>query len=172
MLGSKRTRAIVLGGALLVTVVASVWPRAQESAAPEVVTPVAKPAASSREPSVPPPPSELPWLASRSARLQTAPEVRDLFGAKTWEAPPPAVARKPAPPPPPMAPPFPYIVSGSIADTSGVLVVFTGQQQSFVVRVGEVLERTYRVDAVDAQAVTLTYLPLGLTQRVPLAALN
>ena len=98
--------------------------------------------------------------------------MRDLFGPKSWNPPPPPVAaRKPPPPPPPTAPPFPYLVTGAVADADGVLVVFTNQQQSFVVRVGEIIERTYRVDAIDAQAVTLTYMPLGLTQRVPVGGL-
>jgi hypothetical protein len=172
MLGSKRTRAIVLGTALLATVVATVWPRAQEKSVPEVVTPVVPRTMVAGEVDVSSIASRPPSLPSRAEQLQTAPEVHDLFGAKSWEPPPAPVKYKPAPPPKPTAPPFPYVVSGRIDDNDAILVVFTGQQQSFIVRVGEVLEHTYRVDAVDAQAVTLTYLPLGLTQRVPLAALN
>lgn len=173
MLGSKRTRGLLLGGALLLTVVASVWPRAQESAAPEVVAPItSREAPAPREQAVAQP-VEAPSLPARADRQQTAPGVRDLFGPKNWNPPPPPVrAQKPPPPPPPTAPPFPYRVSGGLADAEGVMVVFTNQQQNFVVRVGEVIERTYRVDAIDAQAVTLTYLPLGLTQRVPMDALN
>jgi hypothetical protein len=71
-----------------------------------------------------------------------------------------------------MAPPFPYVVSGSIVDANGIMVVFTNQQQNFIVRTGEMLEQSYRVDSVDPQFVTLTYLPLGLTQRVPMGAAN
>jgi hypothetical protein len=172
MSGSKRTRGVLLGGALLVTVVASVWPRAQESAAPEVVAPVIQRAATTpaREQPVAQP-VEVPSLPARAERQQS-PGVRDLFGPKSWNPPPAPVAnRKPPPPPPPSAPPFPYLVTGAVADADGVMVVFTNQQQSFVVRVGEVIERTYRVDAIDAQAVTLTYMPLGLTQRVPMGGL-
>lgn len=173
MVGSIRTRRIVLGGALLVTVVASVWPRAQESVAPEVVAPVAQREIPSRREQALPAPTSPPTLATRLERQQPAAGVRDLFGSKTWEAPPPpAAARKPTAPPPPTAPPFPYVVSGSIVDTTGVLVVFSNQQQNFVVRVGEVFEQTYRVESVDAQAVTLMYLPLGLAQRVPMPVLN
>lgn len=71
-----------------------------------------------------------------------------------------------------MAPPFPYAVVGSISDGNGVTVMFTNQQQSFMVRVGEMLANDYRVDAVDAESVTLTYIPLGITQRVPMPVLN
>jgi hypothetical protein len=173
MVVSTRTRRLVLGGALLVTVVASVWPRAQEIVAPEVVAPVTQREVSSRRDQALPAPTEPPTLATRVERQQPPAGVRDIFGPKTWEPPPPPVAaRKPTAPPPPTAPPFPYVVTGSIVDANGVLVVFTNQQQNFVVRVGEVFEQIYRVESVEAQTVTLTYLPLGLTQRVPMAGLN
>ena len=67
-----------------------------------------------------------------------------------------------------MAPPFPYVIAGSIIDANGPMVVFTDQQQNFVVRPGEVLERTYRLESIEPNAVMLTYIPLGLRQRVPM----
>jgi hypothetical protein len=173
MVVSIRTRRIVLGGALLVTVVASVWPRAQENVAPEVVAPVTQPEVSSRRDQTLPAPTGAPTLVTRVERQQPAAGDRDIFVPKSWEPPPPPVAvRKPTAPPPPMAPPFPYVVTGTILDANGILVVFTNPQQNFVVRVGEVFEQIYRVESVDAQTVTLTYLPLGLTQRVPMAMMN
>jgi hypothetical protein len=175
MLSSIPTRRIVLGGALLVTVVASVWPRPQEEGAAEVVAPVTpREVSARREPEVSAP-SAAPALAPRGASNEGA-ALHDLFGAKSWTPPPPTAAalaaRKPPPPPPPMAPPFPYVVSGSVVDANGVMVVFSNQQQNVIVRVGEVFEQTYRVDAVDGQSVMLTYLPLGLPQRVAMAVLN
>jgi len=175
MLRFPRMRRILLSAALLVTVVASVWPRAQESAV-DVVVPAAQREVPAVEQVTPtPPPSNLPTLGSRKEQRQTAPEVRDLFGSKSWNPPPPPPQAKrapAAPPPPPMAPPFPYAVVGSISDGNGVTVMFTNQQQSFMVRVGEMLANDYRVDAVDAESVTLTYIPLGITQRVPMPVLN
>jgi hypothetical protein len=97
-------------------------------------------------------------------------EIQDLFGAKDWNPPPPPpVRQKPLPPPVPTAPPFPYTVSGSVADANGLMIVFANRQkQDFVLRIGDVLEQTYRVEAINPQSVTLTYLPLGLTQVVPI----
>jgi hypothetical protein len=52
------------------------------------------------------------------------------------------------------------------------MVIFANQQNSFVLRAGEVLEQTYRLESIDSHAVTLTYLPLGVTERVPLGTAN
>jgi hypothetical protein len=71
-----------------------------------------------------------------------------------------------------MPPPFPYSVAGSITDTNGLEVVFTNHEQNFFVPVGALLEQRYRVDAIDGDSATLTYLPLGLTQRVPIGEVN
>ena len=176
MLRFPRMRRILLSAALLVTVVASVWPRAQESSVGEVVVPTAQRDSPPTEQVSPTPaPSNLPTLGSRKEQRQTAPEVRDLFGSKSWNPPPPPPQTKRAPvapPPPPMAPPFPYAVVGSIADANGVTVMFTNQQQNFMVRIGEMLANDYRVDAVDPESVTLTYIPLGIRQRVPMPVLN
>jgi hypothetical protein len=46
------------------------------------------------------------------------------------------------------------------------MIVFNRQNQDFVLRVGDILEQTYRVEAIDTRSVTVTYLPLGLTQAV------
>lgn len=115
---------------------------------------------------------ELPPLRALRERQHAATEVQDLFGAKTWNTPPPREQRRPAPPVAPMAPPFPYTIAGSIVDANGMMIVFTNQQQNFALRVGEVLDKTYRVESIDPQSVTLTYLPLGLTQRVATGGLN
>ena len=176
MLRFPRMRRILLSVALLVTVVASVWPRAQETSVGEVVVPAAQRESPPAEQASPTPaPSNLPSLGSRKEQRQTAPEVRDLFGSKSWNPPPPPPQAKRAPAvpaPPPAPPPFPYAVVGSIVDTNGVMVMFTNQQQNLIVRIGEVFASNYRVDAVDPESVTLTYIPLGMTQRVPLPVLN
>lgn len=176
MLRSTFTRWLILGGALLATVVASVWPKGQESAMTEVVRP-----ATERE-RVPPPrqhtipeDAALPAVAVLRGRQRDETEVQDLFGPKSWNAPATRPPQKPSPPPPPpapMAPPFPYSIAGRVVDANGTMIVFAHQNQNFAVRAGEVLEKTYRVESIDSQAVTVTYLPLGLTQRLPIGELN
>jgi hypothetical protein len=169
VLRSAFTRWLILGAALLATVVASVWPRSEEKTASEVVAPVTRrdDAPAKGQPLAPQ--TELPALSERLERPGAAAEIQDLFGAKDWNPPPPPVRQKPLPPPVPTAPPFPYTVAGSVADANGLMIVFANRQkQDFVLRIGDVLEQTYRVDAINPQSVTLTYLPLGLTQVVPI----
>lgn len=175
-LRSASTRWIILGGTLLATVVASVWPKGQETPMTEVVLP-----AIDREPALPRQRMQpgkqaaLPELSVLRERQHEDAEIQDLFGAKSWNTPAPQVQQKPSPPPPPpppMAPPFPYNIAGRVVDAHGTTIVFSDQNQNFAVRTGEVLAKTYRVESIDSQAVTVTYLPLGLTQRLPLGELN
>jgi hypothetical protein len=166
------TRWLILGTALLATVVASVWPRGEEKSAPEIVAPVTRrddaPAKGQQPSSQPPSPLELPALGDRLEGPRMPAKIQDLFGIKDWNPPPPPVRHKPLPPAAPTAPPFPYTVAGSVADANGLMIVFNRQKQDFVLRIGDVLEQTYRVEAIDPQSVTVTYLPLGLTQVVPI----
>jgi len=166
-------RWVILGGALLATVVASVWPGGQDEPMIEVVPPVAQRDTARLMDKTAAGQAELPPLSALRERQRASTDVQDLFGIKTWSAPPaPQQPRTPPPPVAPVAPPFPYAVAGSVVDPNGLMIVFTQEQRSFVLRVGEVLEQTYRVESIDPQSVTLTFLPLGLTQRVPIGASN
>ena len=157
-------RRLILGAALLATVVASVWPRGDDKPASEVVAPVSRrDMAPSREQKLPVQ-FELPRLDERLERAHTPENPPDLFGTTDWNPPPPARELKPPPPPVPTAPPFPYTIAGSVIDATGALIVFNRQNQDFVLQVGDVLERNYRIEALDSKSVTVMYLPLGLTQ--------
>jgi len=93
------------------------------------------------------------------------------------EAPP--VAAAPAPPPPadpvdepppaPAAPPFPYQFVGRLTD-GAARAVLDSARRSTVVGAGDVVDGQWRVDAVEAGGLRLTYLPLGLAQFIPFAA--
>ena len=160
-------RWLVLYGALFATVAAAVWPRADDGAALEVVAPVARSseAAPGGKP-VTAVAAALPELGERLERPRADKEVENLFGPTSWIPPAPKVA--PVMPEPPTAPPFPYASAGSLADKDGPMVVFMKQNQHFIVRRGDVLESTYRIDEIQPRSVTVTYLPLNLQQVVPL----
>ena len=171
MFRSIPRRWLVLLGALLATVAAAVWPRGDGDgvAALEVVAPSARgreatPGGKSAVPAA----VTLPPLGERLERPRSAREVENLFDATSWLPPAPKAAQ--VEPSVPTAPPFPYTSAGSIADNEGLTVVFMKQNQHFIVRRGEILESTYRIDEIDARSITVTYLPLGLQQVIPLGA--
>lgn len=103
----------------------------------------------------------------------------DAFGSKNWKPAPPmkkVVKSKPVvapvvvapPPPPPSAPPLPFTYIGKLVD-GGVTTVFLAHRQAnLAVKVGEVVENTYRLEQVTDSTITLTYLPLNAQQQMSL----
>lgn len=76
------------------------------------------------------------------------------------------------PPAPPTAPPLPFVAIGSIEGTDatgGHLVAFLQQQETLlVVRKGESIGQSYRVEAITPDKVEFTYLPLNQRQSLSL----
>jgi hypothetical protein len=90
-------------------------------------------------------------------------KVKDMFVAKSWYVPPP-VSRVVAPP---SAPPLPYVYVGKMLEEGSNSTVFLEKQNRvFLVREGDVIDSNYRVDAINAPVMTLTYLPLDIKQIV------
>jgi len=92
-----------------------------------------------------------------------------VFGSQSWVPPPPpqaAVQAAAAPPPPPMAPPLPFTFIGkSVGD--GVWEVYLARgDRTYVARTNEVIDGTYRVDAIAPPILKLTYLPLNQVQQL------
>lgn len=93
----------------------------------------------------------------------------DLFAAKSWQRPPPPPPPPPAPtppppPPPPAAPPLPFRFLGRLDDEATVKVFLQRGEQVYAVAVGDVIDRQYRVERIDAAQLTLVYLPLQQRQ--------
>lgn len=63
-----------------------------------------------------------------------------------------------------MAPPLPFTAVGAISGTEvtgGKLVAFIRQQdQLLVIKAGDAIGQTYRVESITAQKIEFTYLPL------------
>lgn len=93
--------------------------------------------------------------------------ARDPFSARNWNPPPPPppAAAQPAAP---VAPPLPYAFIGKKQEGETWEVYLTRGEQTFVARQGEVLEGNYRIDRIHPPTMTLTYLPLGQEQSLPI----
>jgi hypothetical protein len=107
-----------------------------------------------------------PAASARTDWPALDPQARAAWG-EAPPAPPPPVQAEPASAPP-SAPPFPYQFVGRMTD-SLPRAVLNNAQRSAVVAAGEVVDGQWRVDAIEAGGLRLTYLPLGLAQFVPFA---
>jgi hypothetical protein len=104
------------------------------------------------------------------AAAATKPEMKP---APKAPPPPPQPPPIPQPPPPPTAPPLPFVVIGAIRGqgiAQGKPVVFLNEKgTSLVVSQGDDIHGTYKVEAINADTIEFTYLPLGQRQSLPLA---
>lgn len=172
-------RQLALFGALALSLLATAWLALEDEAEPvppasrrALVAAAATPAGTSNR-------SERSGWPGPAAGARAAWPAADAQAAAGWgeatvtaaaPAPPPAEAAADEPPPaPPAAPPFPYQFVGRMTD-SRPRAILNNAQRSAVVGVGEVVDADWRVDAIEAGGLRLTYLPLGLAQFIPFAA--
>jgi hypothetical protein len=104
---------------------------------------------------------QLDRLTQRTSRSNAA---GDPFESRGWTAPrerPREVAPEPVVE---QAPPLPYRYLGKWTERNRVAVVLGREGRNYIAAVDEVLDGTYRIDAIENNRVVLTYLPLGEKQ--------
>ncbi|AYF89985.1 secretion system X translation initiation factor [Pseudomonas sp. DY-1] len=103
-----------------------------------------------------------------SALSEVAVPAADLFAVQSWYVappPPPAMASvAPPPPPKPTAPPLPFKFIGKMDDRQQMQVFLMRGEQVLVVREGDLIDKTYKVQRIDPERMTLVYLPLDIAQ--------
>jgi hypothetical protein len=82
-----------------------------------------------------------------------------LFDAVSWQ--PPAAKVVAEPPPDPVAPPFPYAYLGGLSEEGVRTTFFTQGDRVLPVKAGDTVDAVYRVEQMNEQHMTLTYLPLN-----------
>jgi hypothetical protein len=97
--------------------------------------------------------------------------VADAFELRSWEPPPPPKKELP-PPPPPQAPTLPYTYMGKIMEGNQVIVFLSKQDRNYVVKKGETVDGTYRIDDINSGTMVFTYLPLDQQQILAIGAAN
>ena len=88
----------------------------------------------------------------------------DPFVAKLPPPPRPLPPAPPPPPPVPVAPALPFTFMGRMVESDRTILFLTKQNESYSVKLNDVLERDYRVDKIDNDQVVFTYLPLNIQQ--------
>ena len=91
--------------------------------------------------------------------------ANDPFQTMTWYVPPKPQAAKPLRP---QAPPVPYRYFGKMVEGDVPHAFLYQGDNVVVVKMGDVLASQYRVENIAPESVSLTYLPLGTRQIVPL----
>jgi len=105
-------------------------------------------------------------VASARAPIEVN-RTADAFPSMVWTPPPPPPAPPPPPPPPPppTAPSLPFKFVGMIEQKSDRPAAFLAKGDALhIVRVGDVVDSTYRVDSLSPTQIVVTYLPLNQRQ--------
>lgn len=102
------------------------------------------------------------------------PGPNKLFASLDWTPPPPppAVVPPPPPPPPPSAPPLPFTFLGKSLEEGQWEVFLARGNMAYLAHEKTVIDGTYRVDSINPPILTLTYLPLNQTQRLPIGGFD
>ena len=103
--------------------------------------------------------------------LRAQPPALELFGAKSWYvAPPPSPSPPPPPPSPPAAPaepgapPLPFAFMGKMVEEDRLTVFLVKEDRVFMASEGDVIDGTYKLEKIEAEQLTLRYLPLETVQ--------
>jgi hypothetical protein len=155
---SQKQRWLALGAALAATLVAVLLVDAVDEGGDNAV-PVAAVSRSPRPAAATAAPGRLSLEALQRRRGgQTAAEIADVFPAQSWYVPPPEA------PPVRTPPPLPFAYLATVREAGGITVFLTAQNRNFPIKPGELIDGSYRVEAVDDRRVVFTYLPMGMKQ--------
>jgi len=182
---AEKKRKIIIGAALVATLIAAVLVEDEDETTLDTV----EPTASTR-------------TAKPSSARTPVPDVRnnylnvdqlgqrkfdalagDLFASNSWAPKPPPVtpqqqaamllqqqqhAQPKAPPPAPTPPPLQFKYIGKAIEGNQTWVFLTQADENYIARIGEKIDDQYRLDTISDESVTLTYLPLNAKQVLPI----
>jgi len=100
----------------------------------------------------------------------------DLFAAHSWKAEPApgTVTEQPVVAAPvvqvPTAPPLPFQFVGRLDDRSDLQVFLQNGEKIYVVRKGDVIDETWRIERISDVELSLVYLPLHVSQTLPVGS--
>ena len=159
-----------LGLAVLATLAATVWAALQNDGSAAATDAPGQTAAARTPPRTAPAPAALAQAWPDPPAIADRPAWRDALpqGIAAWGPPPPPRATPPPPvraaaSSPPQPPEFPYTLIGRI-DDGQPWAMLSNRERSFGAKASDVIDDVWRVDAIDASGVTLTWLPGGITR--------
>jgi hypothetical protein len=153
-------KRLLLAGALVLTVVASLWLELEDNANITRPSPASVSSAARRPQSGE---GELPAALDADAEIRPA---EDAFAPRSWYVPPPQ--EKPLPPPAPTPPPLPFAYLGKMVEEGQTILFLIHGDRTLAARVGDIIDDLYRIDAIEEGGIRFTYLPLDRRQTLPM----
>lgn len=173
---AEKKRKLMLGGALILTLIAVVMVEDDENPIVDTIEPIQPTRSSSEKTRVDINTIDALEVDLLGQRTFNA-EAGELFKSTSWTPERPKIslqqqqaelekqrAKAKAPPPAPKPPPLPFKYIGKIIDGNKTQVFLADSEQNYVVRLGGHIEDQYRIDAMNDETITLTYLPLDAKQ--------
>ncbi|MFU2329142.1 hypothetical protein [Pseudomonas sp. NFX98] len=108
--------------------------------------------------------------AAAAAPIKDLSPAGDLFAARSWKAAPTlaSVTEQPVNVAPvvqaPTAPPMPFQFIGRMDDRTDLQVFLQSGEKIYVVRKGDVIDETWKIEGISDLELSLVYLPLHLSQ--------
>ena len=169
-----RSRALWLGGALAVTLLAAQWVSGDDGGTDlgqPVEDRILRKEFHTRENPTREGTSQAPDEAEqlqleRLERRKFSAQAGDIFRRQSWAPPPPPAASKP---PPPSPPPLQFKYVGRVVEGDETRVFLALAERNYIIKPGENIDSQYRMDEVNDHAITLTYLPLNAKQMLAIA---
>jgi len=179
---AEKRRKTIIGIALVATLVAVVLVEDEEEMTMDTVQPVtsAKPVQSSST-RTPIPQARNDFLdVDQLGQRKFDPLAGELFASMSWAPKPPPITpqqqaaiqqqreRTKAPPPAPTPPPLQFKYIGKAIEGNQTWVFLTQANENYIAKIGEKIDDQYRLDTINDESVTLTYLPLNAKQVLPI----
>jgi hypothetical protein len=100
----------------------------------------------------------------------------DPFGPRSFRPAPPkvktpssqAMQEQAAAAPPPQAPPLPFAYLGRLSEDRDTTVFLSMGDRNLLVRPGDTIDNTYKLEEITDSALIVTYLPMNQRQSLPL----
>lgn len=170
-------RRLILGAALVATLFAVIWLEGNDVDIEETVQPILPTRSTSKSGGSKK--SDMGHLqVDQLGQRKFNAEADDIFASTSWEPKQPRASlsqspfggsnqvAKPAPvrAPPPVAPPLQFKYIGKIMEGKMTSVFLSMADNFYIAKVGERIEKNYRVDRINDDVIEFTYLPLGIKQ--------
>ncbi len=173
---SEKKRKLLLGGALIATLVAVMLVEEEPDEGNLTTVEPIQPARSTNDRAKAQENNAEYLDISKLGQRKFNPSAGELFTSTTWAPKKPKLsleeqaekaeqmAKSSAPPPAPTAPPLQFKYAGKAISDNETWVFLSRSGENHIAKIGGKITDQYRLDAINDSAITLTYLPLNIKQ--------